>query len=1372
MQCAVLRKKARNLDINFQVEVLNAYNIQGKQILEVLRNLLNVLMLLDISIGNEFRAVFISTSETTDNGQPLNQTRSLCDRYVFNTALTRSQSLVVAVGNPFSLLKTEAYMIEMHGDSFRTWTPYIQQCVECSTFMYAKSAKTSDPSGIVDTTYQLYKLIYSSSVNNDAPVASDALLGAYKEMFDNIRANQSAQAALSGSSRERKREYKEVKFSDTYICMLVKETYRIAEAIPEDPTKKRVKIRGTFNLRGAFDGDRVEVGVFEDSLSADGSSHHGRILQVVPFEYLESDTRQAQGIPTSTRSANKRRNLKFVCRVYEQNSNIFYPIDGKNPGFCNLRKLNKVILKNSEGPIDYASSEVLVYDPSSFNDQNKLPRIVRCIPKSVALEMLFIVSYVKWGKNHFHPLGLVTGACRKGHTPYNAERLLKLEYSIEYDEDSDQDTIAVDTEEARSDDALLEAYKEMFENIRASQSAHRAIAAGAPSGVDDEDTGSTEDPTLYDRAFTIDPPNAKNLDDAFTILPLLDGKTYKLGVHIVNAAKHIAHGSAVDQSARDLGTSVYGGKHGTVRHMLRERGFRRTLSLTPGEIRDVISVTCTVEMNPFRFDNICIEPARVRSCDQLTYSQAQDALDRAPNSVHSHLFDSLELLYGISKELRRQRFQSDAAYSCRVDDNEEINSWQAHKLVEELMIWANNEVAKHIRASYPDAALLCRQGVPKSYEEVLEEVTSDYDNKCIMASSPELSQHLNSHEIIQIANADVSICIPQEYTLPHIQRALRENDKNVLLHLLSTDRYYPQFEVLNSKFRSSSSRAEYCCTTHNADPSAYRHQGLHLDNYTHFTSPMRRYIDIVVQRMLLVDILQQQDRKFIHDEHAQLCVHLNRKKKQASDFERRAKIILFAGELKSDPKPCTAFITCKSSKGVVELGLPDLQLKYFSPKNKDLKIATTFIPAAKDSDLFVWRLHITSLKADLGGAVMTEMLTTLLGPRTNLLSEAKDDARSLSLDKEKLSGLKKSLLSDDFSKLSLNEKMSTTLPGPRKNASEVNDDVTAFCLSDEFSLDEKKFSLAHRDSVLKVPAHEWSSTILEFVRDPTEEKMEAVEELFELLTSSNSLPAPQEVPDALEAIDRNTYPFLDCDIKTSLNQSDVLKLWLTWSAREPWISSAVQLVQISPLLHICIQHNSHPAECFSDPNLVNASRKSYANMDEYIELWKKVLLAEATEKSVQECQPVIIRDVILKWPDLKIPDNCIEEIYYVPTGPVEMTLPKHFVEHCYEFFRVGVGDLVCVRYGCDPHQSARAVYHFVVHEVKEKEPAEGRIPPSRAPENGERENRKETEKEGPKEVTVTMKPVGEINCRVSQHMREMLEQPCEVQIVTLGFSYR
>ena len=1265
-------------------------------------------MLLDISIRNEFRAVFISTSETTDNGQPLNQARSLCDRYVFNTALTRSQSLVVAVGNPFSLLKTEAYMIETHGDSFRTWTPYIQQCVECSTFMYAKSAKTSDPSGIVDTTYQLYKLIYSSSVDNDAPVANDALLGAYKEMFDNIRANQSARAALSGSSRERRRwEYKEVKFSDSYICTLVKETYRVAEAIPEDPKKERVKIRGTFNLRGAFDGDRVEVGVFEDSLSAGGSSHHGRILQVVPFEDLEPDTHQAQGTPTT--SANKRRDLKFVCRVCEQNSNIFYPIDGKNPGFCNLRKLNKVILKNSEGPIDYASSEVLVYDPSSFNDQNKLPRIVRCIPKSVALKMLFIVSYVKWGKNHFRPLGLVTGACCKGHIPYNAERLLKLEYSIEYDliEDSDQD---VDTEEARGDE-------EMFENIRASQSSHRAIAAGAHSGVDDEDTGSTEDLTLYDGAFTIDPPDAKNLDDAFTISPLPDGKTYKLGVHIVNAAKHIACGSAVDQSARDLGTSVYGGKHGTVRHMLRQRGFRRTLSLTPGEIRDVISVTCTVEMNPFRFDNVSIEPARVRSCDQFTYSQAQDALDRAPNSVHSHLFDSLELLCGISKELRQQRFQSDTAYSCRVDEHEEINSWQAHKLVEELMIWANNEVAKHIRACYPDAALLCRQGVPKSYEEVLEEVTSDYDNKCIMASSPELSQHLNSHEII--ANAGISICIPQEYTLPHIQRALRENDKNLLLHLLSTDRYYPQFKVLNSKFRSSSSRAEYCCTTHNADPSAYRHQDLHLDNYTHFTSPMRRYIDIVVQRMLLADLLQQQDRKFIHDDHTQLCVHLNRKKKQASDFERRAKRILFAGELKSDPKPCTAFIS-KSSKGVIELGFPDLQLKYFSPKNKDLKIATTFIPAAKDSNLFVWRLHITSLKADLGGAITT----TMLEPRESHLSEPKDD-------------------------------------------------VTAFCLSDEFSLDEKKFSLARHDSVLKVPAHEWSSTILEFVRDPTEEKMEAVEELFEALISSNSLLAPQEVPDALEAIDHNTYPFLDCDIKTSLNQSDVLKLWLTWSAREPWISSAVQLVQISPLLHICIQHNSHPAECFSDPNLVNASRKSYANVDEYIELWKKVLLAEATEKSVQECQPVIIRDVILKWPGLKIPDNCIEEIYYVPTGPVEMTLPKHFVEHCYEFFRVGVGDLVCVRYGCDPHQSARAVYHFVVHEVKEKEPAEGRIPPSRAPENGEPENRKETEKEGPKEVTVTMKPVGEINCRVSQCMKEMLaEQPCEVQIVTLGYSYR
>ena len=456
--------------------------------------------------------------------------------------------------------------------------------------------------------------------------------------------------------------------------------------------------------------------------------------------------------------------------------------------------------------------------------------------------------------------------------------------------------------------------------------------------------------------------------------------------------------------------------------------------------------------------------------------------------------------------------------------------------------------------------------------------------------------------------------------------------------------------------------------------------------------------------MLLELSEQRQGRQFIPEKQTELCLALNTKKKNASDFERSLNNVRFARRLAESSEVCTAFIS-KEEKNSIELSFPDLELSNFPVQAKSLRI-TSFVSFSKDEDLYAWKVHITTLKSDFA--------TGLLGLQGTSVHQ-------------------------------FNTQLSAS-----------QDLVKAFTASSETSLDIERFSLSHDNSTVFVPSTQWAE-VQEFVENPSARKMDKVRQIIP------ELPPPKPQGKGVSKI----YQFLDCDIKASLKKSDVLKLWLTWSTREPVISPAVQLVEISPLLRICLQHNSHPAECFSDPNLLPASKPVYSSIETYVDLWKKVLLAKAAEKSVKECQPIIIRDVSLKWPDLKIPDNCIEDIHYAPTGPIKMTLPKHFIEHCYEFFRVGVGDLVCVRYGCDPHQSARAVYHFVVHEVKEKEPvcAKGSTSLSRTLEKGEPD-------EGPKEITIAMVPVGEKNCRVSQVMRDQLQSPCEVQLMELSVSYR
>ena len=93
-----------------------------------------------IDTGREFRFLLLSTSEpTTDDGYITNPTKSFCDRFVFNTAITRAQSLIVSVGNPFLLLEVEKLMIMRYGDKGKCWSNYLDYCLRHKTISFSDS---------------------------------------------------------------------------------------------------------------------------------------------------------------------------------------------------------------------------------------------------------------------------------------------------------------------------------------------------------------------------------------------------------------------------------------------------------------------------------------------------------------------------------------------------------------------------------------------------------------------------------------------------------------------------------------------------------------------------------------------------------------------------------------------------------------------------------------------------------------------------------------------------------------------------------------------------------------------------------------------------------------------------------------------------------------------------------------------------------------------------------------------------------------------------------------------------------------------------------------------------------------------------------
>ena len=97
------------------------------------------------SLGHEFKALFLSTSEPTDkDGATRNPTKSICDRYVFITAITRAQSIVVAVGNPFMLLRIERHMVQKYGEKGKCWSNYLKLCLDHGTLTVHDSLRVPD----------------------------------------------------------------------------------------------------------------------------------------------------------------------------------------------------------------------------------------------------------------------------------------------------------------------------------------------------------------------------------------------------------------------------------------------------------------------------------------------------------------------------------------------------------------------------------------------------------------------------------------------------------------------------------------------------------------------------------------------------------------------------------------------------------------------------------------------------------------------------------------------------------------------------------------------------------------------------------------------------------------------------------------------------------------------------------------------------------------------------------------------------------------------------------------------------------------------------------------------------------------------------
>jgi ribonuclease R len=323
--------------------------------------------------------------------------------------------------------------------------------------------------------------------------------------------------------------------------------------------------------------------------------------------------------------------------------------------------------------------------------------------------------------------------------------------------------------------------------------------------------------------FTVDPATARDFDDA--VSAQMEGAGARVWIHIADVAAHVRPGSPLDREARRRGNSTY--VPGSVEPMLPHALSSDACSLAPGEER--LTVTTEIELGPG------MEPrsarfyrSRIRSDARLDYDQL-DAIfagrARPPGEVAEPLAAAREVAAGLGEQrgttsLDVESFEPEFRFDAKGDvaSAHGVAQTESHRLIERLMILNNEQVASFLEARrVPSIYRVHAQPDPTRIEHLVEQLAA------LGVPTPALGQGLSPREAGRVA-AEAS------------RLARRE-----------AERRGHGREAYTSLVLRSLKQASY--SERNSG-----HAGLGSSAYTHFTSPIRRYPDLVVHRALLAAI--------------------------------------------------------------------------------------------------------------------------------------------------------------------------------------------------------------------------------------------------------------------------------------------------------------------------------------------------------------------------------------------------------------------------------------------------------------------------------------------------------------------------------------
>lgn len=414
----------------------------------------------------------------------------------------------------------------------------------------------------------------------------------------------------------------------------------------------------------------------------------------------------------------------------------------------------------------------------------------------------------------------------------------------------------------------------------------------------DEDQARRQD-MCHVITFTVDPEGAKDLDDAVSVREI--GDQYELGVHIADVASFVSPGSKLDEDAKQRGSTYYCVEENP-NHMFPEDLSTGLFSLLSDQECRVVSLIFKVNKKTHEIiGKPKFQLSLIKSNEQLSYEEAESMISKryGEGPKFDTVEDCVTVAYCFAKAQRKIRLV-DWAYSQ--PDNQRLpGKRKANLMIEELSVLFNTLASETLIGSEKTRYYTPLRCQAKPDPEKIEELRKSECAKLIPLSFHVRHKVDHDEQAPDCENFRILTKVWKD-----IQSAARTGDIDKMVDLIAADDIHPMLQPLIDKFRRCSSKA-YVIRSNSSPKAGVGHHSLNVSSYTQASSPIRRYMDIILQR-LLHSFICNRDVQYTRTEISTLCAQFELNIKNAKDYEQKAEQISYAVSMKKQSASKLAFV--------------------------------------------------------------------------------------------------------------------------------------------------------------------------------------------------------------------------------------------------------------------------------------------------------------------------------------------------------------------------------------------------------------------------------------------------------------------------------